>query len=72
MAESKTTASPVLSDEELAEAIVKARSRTLAAVKSFSRLMAEFEGEIRFCEEAMNELLDAADQLDTLERLQHD
>ena len=46
--------------------VAKARSRTLMAAKNFSRLMAEFGG-IEHCQAALTELLDAADQLETLE-----
>jgi arylsulfatase A-like enzyme len=42
------------------------------AAKIFSRLMAEFDGNLEYCHEAMEEVLDAADQLATLENLQHE
>lgn len=58
--DAKTTA-------ELDAAIAKARGRTLMAAKTFSRLMAEFDGDPSCCGEAMHEVLDAADQLSTLE-----
>jgi hypothetical protein len=54
----------------LTAAIAKSRSRVLMAAKVFSRLMAEFEGEIQYCQEALTEVMDAADQLDALEALQ--
>jgi microcompartment protein CcmL/EutN len=56
---------------ELDDAIVKARSRTLMAAKNLSRLMAEFEGEIQYCQEALTEVMDAADQLDALENAKY-
>jgi hypothetical protein len=52
---------------DLDTAIVESRARTLAAAKAFSRLMAEFDGDITCCGEAMTELLDAADHLMKLE-----
>ena len=55
-----------MSERMLAEAALpKARARTLMAAKNFARLMRETE----YCQEALSELLDAADQLETLERL---
>lgn len=61
-AEDKTT--------EIDAAVAKARSRTLMAAKNLSRLMGEFDGEHKYCQEALTEVLDAADQLETLEALQ--
>lgn len=54
--------------EEAGRALSKARSRTLAAAKHLSRLMAEFDGEIKYCAEALTEVLDAADQLEAIEQ----
>lgn len=48
--------------------LAKARSRTLMAAKNFSRLMAEFDGELKYCQEALTEVLDAADQLEAIEQ----
>lgn len=55
---------------DLAAAIAKSRSRTLMAAKNLSRLMAEFDGNLSFCGEALAEALDAADQLATLEAIE--
>jgi hypothetical protein len=49
------------------DAIAKARGRTLMAAKCFSRLMDEFDGELKYCSEALTEVMDAADQLMALE-----
>jgi hypothetical protein len=56
---------------EIDDAIAKARARTLMAAKIFSRLMAEFEGDVKYCAEAMTEVMDAADQLNALENAKY-
>lgn len=54
---------------ELAAALVASRARTLMAAKNFGRLMTEFDGDMTCCQEAIDELLEAADQLSALETL---
>lgn len=57
---------------DLTTAIEKSRARTLMAAKCFSRVMAERGNEITLCHEQIIEVLDAADQLTTLEAMEHE
>jgi len=61
-----------MADSYLDDSIAKARSRTLMAAKIFSRLMAEYGGEVKYCSKAMEEVMDAADHLANLEALKED
>lgn len=50
--------------------IVACKIRILRAARNFAKAMAEFEGDLQFCGEIMNEVVDAADRLMELEAVQ--
>lgn len=58
--------------DELVGKIIIVKIRVLRAARNFAKVMAEFDGQIQYCGEAMEEVIDAADRLIELEAVKEE